>query len=71
MRSPRVTRSATDSPPGRDIALLVASNKALRREVQALRVRSWRDAESAWRSRRNWSKPGGATTPTGEAGLGG
>ncbi len=28
-----------------DIALLVASNKALRREVQALRVRSWRDAE--------------------------
>ena len=30
-----------------DIALLVASNKALRREVQALRVRSWRDAESA------------------------
>jgi hypothetical protein len=30
-----------------DIALLVASNKALRREVQALRVRSWRDAERA------------------------
>ena len=30
-----------------DVALLVASNKALRREVQALRVRSWRDAESA------------------------
>jgi hypothetical protein len=29
-----------------DIALLVAGNKALRREVQALRVRSWRDAES-------------------------
>jgi len=28
-----------------DIALLVTSNKALRREVQALRVRSWRDAE--------------------------
>jgi hypothetical protein len=28
-----------------DVALLVASNKALRREVQALRVRSWRDAE--------------------------
>jgi hypothetical protein len=30
-----------------DVALLVASNKALRREVQALRLRSWRDAESA------------------------
>ena len=28
-----------------DIALLVANNKALRREVQALRVRGWRDAE--------------------------
>jgi hypothetical protein len=28
-----------------DIALLVTSNKALRREVQALRVRCWRDAE--------------------------
>jgi hypothetical protein len=29
-----------------DIALLVSSNKALRREGQALRVRSWRDEET-------------------------
>ena len=33
-----------------DITLLVASNKALRREVQALRVRSWRDKEQKARS---------------------